>query len=89
MNFIFEFYSIYNVFASDPTNNKEVFLFSTYSTLVTILHASGQGSNITKIIVDNTTIYSKDKIIGIYGYDSKIFPKQNLSTLEDFENSFY
>ncbi len=84
----FEFYSIYDVFASDPTNNKEVFLFSTYSTLVMILHASGQGSDITKIIVDNTTIYSEDKIIGIYGYDSKIFPGKNLSTLEDFENSF-
>ena len=84
----FEFYSIYNVFASDPANNKEVFLFSTYSTLVMILHASGQGSDITKIIVDDTTIYSKEKIIGIYGSNSIIFPEENLTTLEDFENSF-
>ena len=81
----FEFYSIYDVFASDPLNNKEVYLFSTYSTLVMMMYASGQEKDIVKIIIDPTTIYSIERIKEVYGSDSKIFSGKKLTTLADFE----
>jgi hypothetical protein len=73
------------VFDSDPINNKEVFLFSTYSTLVMMMYANGQESDISKIIIYPTPVYSIEKIRALYGYDSKIFSKNKMITLEDFE----
>ena len=83
----FEFYSISNVFAPDIANNKEVFVFTTYSTLVLTMYGANQSDYIAKIIIDNESFFSYNRIIEIYGIDSKIFPNDKLTTLEDFENS--
>ncbi|MGL6125310.1 MAG: hypothetical protein ACRC1F_02340 [Metamycoplasmataceae bacterium] len=92
----FEFYSIFNVFSSDisdpnPSNHKRVFIFTTYSTLVLMTHASNQldplkSTEIAKILVDEASIYSFERITKLYGEDSKIFPKDKLTTLANFEN---
>lgn len=83
----FEFYSVFNVFTPDPSMNKNVFIFTSYSTLVMMSYAENQGNEIAKIIIDNSSIYSINRIINLYGENSKIFPKDKLTTLEDFENS--
>lgn len=82
----FEFYSIFDVFSPDPINNKKVFVFTTYSTLVLMMYAAQLDKEITKIIIDNSSLYSYDKIVDLYGKDSKIFPSDKLTTLEEFRN---
>ncbi|MGL5205452.1 MAG: hypothetical protein ACRC7B_00865, partial [Metamycoplasmataceae bacterium] len=84
----FEFYSVANVFVSDPDTNKKVFLFTTYSTLILTNYAEEPRAEIAKILVDNATIYSYQGIVNLYGADSKIFPGDKLTTLKDFEESF-
>ncbi|MGL5591045.1 MAG: hypothetical protein ACRDCH_03185 [Metamycoplasmataceae bacterium] len=84
----FEFYSVANVFVSDPEANKKVFLFTTYSTLVLTNYAEEPRAEIAKIIVDNSSLYSYQTIVDIYGENSKIFPEDKLTTLKDFEESY-
>ncbi|MGL5617862.1 MAG: hypothetical protein ACRCWU_02255 [Metamycoplasmataceae bacterium] len=84
----FEFYSISNVFASNPTTNKKVFIFTTYSTLVMTNYAEEPRAEIAKIIIDNTSIFPIERIISIYGRNSKIFPEDKMTTLKDFEELY-
>ena len=83
----FEFYSISGVFSPDILNKKEVFVFTTYSSLVLTMHGANQSDYIAKIIIDNESFFSYNRIIEIYGMNSTIFPSNKLTTLEDFQNS--
>ncbi|MGL5733073.1 MAG: hypothetical protein ACRCXE_03315 [Metamycoplasmataceae bacterium] len=84
----FEFYSVSNVFASNPETNKKVFIFTAYSTLVMTNYAEEPRAEIAKIIINNASMFSFDKIVRIYGRDSKIFPEDKMTTLKDFEDLY-
>lgn len=79
----YELYLFSGIFDSDPLVNKEVKLYSSFSTIIWFLYADERIDDIINIAVTDDGVFGRDYIENTYGLESKIFNTEGIPEPND------